>query len=77
MFGQPFDFIGFFQLAAIAKLFLLVLALFYFIFNVVVYRQITLMTQVLDSKISPAVKLVAVGQIIASGVLFVLVAILA
>lgn len=77
MFDQPFDLIGFFQIAAIAKLFLLVLGAFYFIFTVVVHRQITLMIQVLDSKISPLVKAIAFIQIIAAAILFILIAVLA
>ncbi|MBI3887889.1 hypothetical protein HY310_02370 [Candidatus Microgenomates bacterium] len=58
------------QLNLLIKLFFSVLTLFYFVFVVVVYRQITLMTQVLDSKISPAVKLIALAQIFAVGALF-------
>ncbi len=73
----PDQFINIFQFHAVAKLFLLVLALFYFVFTSVVYRQVTLMTQVLDSKISPIVKTVCFVQILAAGFLFFLVVILA
>lgn len=71
------DLFNLLQVSAIVKLFMLVLGLFYFVFNVVVYRQITLMTQVLDSKISPIVKIIALAQIVVAAILFVLIAILA
>lgn len=67
---------GFFQFKLLAKLFILVVILFYFVFTAVVYRQITLMTQTLDSSISPKIRLVAVSQIIAVAVLFFLAVIL-
>ena len=54
---------NFFQLAVMAKLFLLVLLVFYFIFTIVAYKQITLMTQVLNSSISPAIRLVALFHV--------------
>ena len=65
------------QFGLLIKLFFVVLTLFYFIFSLVVYRQITLMTQILDSKMSPLVKVVALGQVIASGILFFLALVLA
>lgn len=75
--NQPLDIVGWLQIGAIAKLFLLVLGVFYFIFTVVVYRQISLMVQVLDSKISPLVKTIALLQIIVAATLFFLIFILA
>ncbi len=52
------------------------MGLFYVIFALVIYRQITLMTQVLDSKISPKVKTLAVVQIGMAGILFLLAVVL-
>lgn len=64
--------LNFFQFGLLIKLFFLVLTFFYFVFAVVVWRQIVLMTQVLDSKISPLVKTIAVIQIFAVAFLFFL-----
>lgn len=64
--------LNFFQFGLLIKLFFLVLTFFYFVFSVVVWRQIVLMTQVLDSKISPLVKTIAVVQIFAVAFLFFL-----
>lgn len=58
------------QLQGLIKLFVLTLLVFYFIFTLVVYRQITLMTEILDSAVSPVVKLLAIFQIIVVGLLF-------
>lgn len=71
------DIITLFDLKVLGKLFLMVLALLYFIFAIVVYRQITLMTQTLNSNIAPIVKVLALLQIAAVAVLFFLIAILA
>lgn len=71
------DIITLFDLKVLGKLFLMVLALLYFIFAIVVYRQITLMTQTLNSNIAPIVKVLALVQIAAVAVLFFLIAILA
>lgn len=71
------DIITFFDLKVLGKLFLMVLAVLYFIFAIVVYRQITLMTQTLNSNIAPIVKVLALLQIAAVAVLFFLIAILA
>lgn len=65
------------QPTLLVKLFLLVLAFFYFIFTLVVSRQITLMTQILNSSLAPVVKIVALLQILAAAILFFLVAVLA
>ena len=73
MILDPLSFLNLFQLSLLVKLFLLVLAFFYLVFSLVVYRQISLMTQVLDSRISPVVRLTALLQIIAVAVLFLLV----
>lgn len=54
---------NFFQLTFLAKIIIVVLALFYVVFTAVVYRQISLMTQVLDSKIAPIIKTIALLQI--------------
>ena len=66
------DIINFFQLHLIVKIFLIVLAVFYLVFTVVVHRQISLMTQVLDSRISPSVKSIAVVQIGVAAVILLL-----
>ena len=66
-----------FQISLLFKLFLLVLAFFYFIFAIVIYRQISLMTQVLNSRVAPVVKSIALLHIVAVGVLFFLVVLLA
>lgn len=67
------DIITLFDLRTLGKLFLMVLVLFYFIFSIVVYRQITLMTQTLNSNIAPIVKVLALLQILAVAGLFFLV----
>lgn len=64
------DFLNLLQFGFIIKLFWSVLLFFYFIFAVVVYRQITLMTQILNSNISPVVRTVAATQILAVAFLF-------
>lgn len=69
---DPTAIFNFFQMGLLVKLFFAVLTLFYFVFSVVVYRQIVLMTQVLDSKISPLVRAIALIQIVVAGVLFFL-----
>ncbi len=61
----------------ILKLFILTLLVFYFIFTLVVYRQITLMTKILDSEVSPFVKLLAIIQIIVVGGLFLMAVVIA
>jgi len=66
---QVGNLMGFLQFGLIVKLFVTVLGLFYVVFAVVVYRQISLMTQVLDTKISPLVKMLALVQIGVAGVL--------
>lgn len=71
------DILNLLQFGLIIKIFFSVLVLFYFVFVAIVYRQIVLMTQVLDSRLSPLVKTVALGQIIAVAVLFFLGLILA
>jgi hypothetical protein len=65
------------QFGLIVKLFFVVLTLFYVVFLLVVYRQISLMTQVLDSHLSPLIRVVALGQIVAAVFLLVLALILA
>lgn len=65
------------QFGLLIKLFLSVFVLFYFVFTAVVYRQISLMTQVLNSKISPLIRLVAMGQVVFVAFLFFLAVIVA
>lgn len=55
------------------KIFLLVLAAFYFVFAVVIYRQIGLMSQTIRTLLSPLLKLIAIIQIMVVGGLFLLV----
>lgn len=71
------EFAALFNLGLLAKLFLMVLAVLYFVFAIVVSRQITLMTQTLNSNIAPFVKFLAIAQIAAVAGLFFLVTILA
>lgn len=61
-----------FQFRLLFKLFILVVVLFYFVLSAVIYRQISLMTQILETKISPIIKAIAILQIIAVGFLFFL-----
>lgn len=74
---QAANIINIFQFGLLVKLFLSTLVLFYLVLTVVIYRQIVLMTQILDSRISPTVKAVALGQIISAGILFFLALVLA
>jgi len=67
-----FDFLQFLQLGLFIKLFFMVLVFFYFVFCIVVYRQIHLMTKVLESKISPLVQAIAIAQIIIAATIFFL-----
>ena len=67
-----FDFLQFLQLGLFVKLFFIVLTLFYVIFCLVIYRQIYLMTKVLDSKISPLVQMIALIQIVGAVLIFLL-----
>lgn len=67
-----FDFFQFLQLGLFVKLFFMVLVGFYFIFCLVVYRQIYLMTKVLESEISYIIQVVAILQIAAAGFVFLL-----
>ena len=60
------------QIAVLFKLFLLVLVFFYFIFTLVVYRESSLMSQTLNSSISPFIKMVAILHILAVAFLFFL-----
>ncbi len=68
----PEQLVSLLQIGLFVKLFFSVLTLFYFVFVAVIYRQIVLMTQILDSKISPVVKTLALGQILAVAILFFL-----
>lgn len=70
------DIFSIFQFGFLVKMLFSVMGLFYVIFALVIYRQITLMTQVLDSKISPKVKTLAVVQIGMAGILFLLAVVL-
>jgi len=65
------------QVGLLIKLFFVALAALYLIFSAVVYRQITLMTEVLESKISPTIGLIALGQVVAAGLLMLLSLVLA
>lgn len=73
---DPSNFLVFAQFGLIIKLFLAVLAVFYLVFTVIIFRQITLMVQILDSKISPVVQALALGQIAGAALVFLLVVIL-
>ncbi len=67
-----FDFLQFLQLGLFVKLFFIVLTLFYVVFCLVIYRQIYLMTKILDSKISPLVQMIALIQIVGAVLIFLL-----
>ena len=56
---------NFFQLSSIIRLFLIVLSFFYLIFSVVVYRQVSLMSQTVNTPLTSITRLLAVIQIIA------------
>lgn len=66
-----------FQFSLIIKLFVSVAMLFYFIFVVVIYRQVLLMSQILSSKISSLLKTISLIQITVVAVLFFLALIIA
>lgn len=72
-----FDFLQFLQLGLFVKLFFVVLTFFYIVFCLVIYRQIYLMTKVLDSKISPLVQMIALIQTVGAVIIFLLGIILA
>lgn len=74
---MPVDLFNLLQFGLIIKLFFSVLILFYFVFAAVIYRQITLMTQILNSGVAPLIKTVALAQIFAVAGLFFLALILA
>jgi len=56
----------------VLKLFFSVLVLFYLVFVIIIYRQISLMTQVLDSHLSSLIKMIAMTQVIVVAVLLFL-----
>ena len=60
------------QLGLVVKLFFSVLVLFYLVFVIIIYRQISLMTQVLDSHLSSLIKMIAMTQVIVVTVLLFL-----
>ncbi len=61
-----------FQPSVFIKLFALILFFFYFVFSAVVFQKINVMTQVLDTNISPIIKILALIQIFATIGLFFL-----
>ncbi|MBI4099377.1 hypothetical protein HY440_00040 [Candidatus Microgenomates bacterium] len=61
-----------FQFHLLFKLFFLVVVLFYFVLTVVIYRQVTLLSQTLNSSISPLIRQIAFVQIVVVGVFFFL-----
>lgn len=60
------------QIEFLAKVFIIVLVFFYFIFTLISYRQISLMAQSLNSSIAAVIRLVALLQIFAVVFLFFL-----
>lgn len=66
------DFVQILQLSLLVKLFVVVLTIFYLIFCLVIYRQIVLMTKVLQSNLSSLLKTLALVQIAIVGVIFLL-----
>lgn len=73
----PDQILNIFQFGILIKLFFVVLGIFYLVLVAVIYRQIQLMTQILHSRISPLLQMVAMGQMVAGGVLLLLTLILA
>lgn len=71
-FDQILNIFNYFSINLLAKVLILVVGLFYFVFTIIVYRQITLMAQTLDSGISPTIKTMAIIQIATAGFLFFL-----
>ncbi len=61
-----------FQFQLLFKAIVLVGGLFYVVLLVIIYRQADLMTQILNSSVSPVIKLVAIIQIILAAGLFLL-----
>ncbi len=61
-----------FQVAVLFKIFILVLVFFYFIFALVVYRESSLMSQTLNSSVSPFIRLIAILHILVVVFLFFL-----
>lgn len=76
MIDVVFNFISNFQLIYLVRLLLLVIGLFYFVFTLVVYQQISLMTQVIETTASWLVKLLGLLFILAAVLLFGLVIVL-
>ncbi len=64
--------LGIFQFGILLKVFFSVLGLFYLVLVAVIYKQITLMTQVLKSPVSPLLQTAAMVQIAAGGILLLL-----
>lgn len=75
--NQVVNIINIFQIGLLIKLFIAVAAIFYLALTVIIYRQIVLMTQILNTEISPLVKTIAMVQIVAAGVLVLLAVVLA
>lgn len=76
MIDSIFNAINNFQLIYLVKALLLVIAVFYFVFTLVVFQQISLMSQVIETTASWVVRTLGVGFIVAAVVLFVLVILL-
>lgn len=74
---QTLGILNIFTIGFLAKLLLLVLSGFYLVLTIIIYRQISLMTQTLNSSISPLIRTAALIQIIAVAILFLLVLVLA
>ncbi len=72
LIDQVLKIVDFFQISVLAKLIILVGGMFFFVLGVIIYRQIILMTQSLDSSISPEIKGVALVQIFVLAFLFFL-----
>jgi hypothetical protein len=62
-----------FNLMIFIKLFALVLVFFYFIFTLIILRQVALMNQVVETSFSPVVRAATWLQAIAVGLLFFLI----
>jgi hypothetical protein len=76
MLNFIFEIINNFQIAYLAKLLLLVVGLFYFVFSLVIYRQVSLMSQVLNTSATWFLKMLIVIQMAIATAIFVLVIVL-
>lgn len=76
MIDTVFSFVMNFQIIYLVKLFLFVLALFYFVYGLVVYRQVSLMSSVIETSMTPLAKFLTVIQILLATGIFAMIILL-